>query len=234
MRNAYQNNIEMIINVATQLKSLRKKVVFLGGAATGLLITDKATPEVRSTLDVDTIVEISSRAEYYKLEESLRSLGFTQRTHENDPICRWIIDEVIVDIMPTDEKILGFSNSWYSPAIDNAIEIGIEKDLVIRVVTAPYFLATKIEAFHGRGKGDYFGSHDIEDIITVIDGRREIIDEIGVSSSGLKAYLAKTIEDFLNNVNFMESLSGHLLPDEASQARLPTIIQQLEKITQMG
>ena len=39
------------------------------------------------------------------------------------------------------------------------------------MVTAPYFMATKIEAFYGRGGDDFLGSHDMEDIITVIDGR---------------------------------------------------------------
>jgi predicted nucleotidyltransferase len=234
MISVYQDNIEMIKHVATRLKSLREKIVFLGGATTGLLITDKAMPEIRSTLDVDTIVKISSRAEYYELEESLRSLGFTQRMDKNDPICRWIIDEIKVDIMPTDEKILGFSNSWYLAAIANAIEMEIDKSLKIRVVTAPYFLATKIEAFYGRGKNDYFGSHDIEDIITVIDGRKEIIDEIEASSSELRAFLCEEVQKFLNNDTFMEALSGHLLPDEASQARIHIILQRLERIVKIS
>jgi len=46
------------------------------------------------------------------------------------------------------------------------------------MVLAPYFLATKLEAFDGRGKGDYLSSHDIEDIVAVLDGRPEILDEL--------------------------------------------------------
>ncbi len=234
MMSIHESNLEKIKHVAIRLDVLREKVVFLGGATTGFLITDQAAPEIRSTLDVDTIIEISSRAEYYQLEKTLRSLGFIQRMKKSDPICRWMVDEIIVDIMPTDEKILGFSNYWYSPAIRNASTIQVEKDLKIHVVTAPYFLATKIEAFYGRGENDYFRSHDIEDIITVIDGRKEIVDEIKFSSSDLKAFLSDKIQGFLDSEAFMESLSGHLLPDEASQARLPFIIQRLEKIAQIN
>lgn len=213
---------------------MREKVVFLGGATTGFLITDKALPEIRSTVDVDIIVEVTSRTDYYQIEELLRSLGFTQRMEENDPVCRWIIDGIIVDVMPTEEKILGFSNRWYSPAIANAIVVEIDKNLKIHVVTAPYFLATKIEAFYGRGKNDYLSSHDIEDVITVIDGRREIIDEIKASEPDLKLFLSEQVQKFLNKDTFIESLSGHLLPDEASQARLPIIIKRLEEIAQIS
>jgi hypothetical protein len=80
--------------------------------------------------------------------------------------------------MPTDENILGFSNRWYLPAIKNSVTIELEPDFEIRLVTAFYFLATKLEAFFGRGKGDYLVSHDLEDIINLINGRVEIVEEI--------------------------------------------------------
>lgn len=80
--------------------------------------------------------------------------------------------------MPLDEKVLGFTNIWYEPAIEAAETRKILPDVTIRVISAPYFCATKLEAFDGRGAGAYQASHDLEDIITVIDGRAEIIDEI--------------------------------------------------------
>jgi len=70
--------------------------------------------------------------------------------------------------MPTDENILGFSNRWYPPAIKSSVTIELEPDLAIKIVTAPYFLGTKLDAFFGRGKGDYLTSHDMEDIINII------------------------------------------------------------------
>jgi len=178
MTGIHSANIEMIIKAARLLGDLREKMAFLGGATTGLLITDPAAPELRPTLDIDVIIEIISMTEYYKLEAALRSLGFKQSMEKEDPICRWMIDEIILDVMPTDEEILGFSNKWYSDALKNSMMCEIEKNLKIRIVTAPYFLATKIEAFYSRGKNDFLSSHDMEDIITVIDGRKEIVEEI--------------------------------------------------------
>ena len=90
----------MIKQVAERLGNLRAKVVFLGGSAAGFHITDKAAPEVRATKDVDIIVEVASRVEYNQLENTLRELGFFQKIIADDPICRWYIDDEIVDVMP--------------------------------------------------------------------------------------------------------------------------------------
>lgn len=78
MRIADQN-VQNVLEVARQLEELTRRVVFLGGAATGLLIDDPGAPELRASLDVDVVVEVVSMAEYYSFGEALRSKGF----HEN-------------------------------------------------------------------------------------------------------------------------------------------------------
>ena len=130
-------HFQMIRQVAERLGPLRPKVVFLGGSAAGFHITDSAEPEIRATRDVDIIVEAASIVAYHGLEKTLIELGFFQKIQEDDPICRWYIDDVIVDFMPTDESILGFSNRWYLPAIKNSVTIELEPDFEIRLVTAP-------------------------------------------------------------------------------------------------
>lgn len=234
MNKTAHTNLEMIKIIALRFDYLCDKVAFLGGAATGLLVTSAALPAIRSTLDVDVIIEITSRVEYYKLEKSLRKLGFQQPSGENVPICRWTIEGILVDIMPTDCQILGFSNDWYSFAIKNRRKIRIDKNLEINIVTAPYFLATKVEAFLGRGNNDYLKSHDIEDIITLLDGRDEILSEIKSESKGLRLFLSKRFNEFMKNISFVESISGHLLPDAASQARASLIREKIAEIIQIG
>lgn len=227
-------NIRMIIHVAKRLGDLRDKVVFVGGCATGMFITDPAMPEVRATQDVDVIVEVTSRMEYHRLEAELRSKGFKQDMSENAPVCRWLVDAIKVDIMPTQEEILGFSNRWYLPAIKNADLIELENELTIKLVSPPYFLATKIDAFKGRGGGDYMASHDMEDIITILDGRPEIISEIRSSSDDLKDFLSRTFRTLLANDEFLDSIPGHLSPDRASQTRLPMLIERLREIAEIS
>lgn len=223
-------NIEMIDEVSILLNELTEKVVFVGGAITSLLITDPALSDIRPTNDVDVIVEVTSYTEYSKLEETLRIKGFKQRITSQDPLCRWIIGNTIVDFMPTDTKILGFSNLWYNDAIKNYTLKKMPSGKTIKIVTPPYFIGTKIEAFLGRGKNDYIMSHDIEDIISVIDGREELSNEIKVSSPNLKKYIQHHLSEFKKNHHFRDAIAGYLPTDFNSQNRFSVIIKRIQEI----
>lgn len=128
--------------------------------------------------------------------------------------------------MPTLESVLGFSNRWYPMAIETAQRHNVA-GYSVRIVTPALFVATKLEAFHGRGKDDVFTSHDLEDIITVVDGRPEIVDDVGASDHEVSTYISAEIGLLLRNPDFKEALSGFLLPDAASQARRPILEQRL-------
>jgi len=184
-------NLELLIVAAKLLSPVLDELVFVGGCATGLLVSDEAAAEVRPTFDVDAIAEITSYVEYTTFGERLRKLGFTEDASEGAPICRWQHGQIKLDLMPLDEKILGFSNRWYKSAMDSAQDLEIERGVRIRVVTAPYFCATKLEAFRGRGEGDYLASHDLEDLITVVDGRAELLDEVRLGSEDVRSYIEK-------------------------------------------
>lgn len=229
---AKYDNLDMVLHVARKFGSLLEKVVFLGGSATGLLITDPAAPGVRMTEDVDVIVEAATWIEYHLLEKELLNKGFVQDISEGAPVCRWRVDGIVVDVMPVSEEILGFSNRWYGPALQNSVMREVAPEMAIRLVTAPYFLATKIEAFQGRGNGDYLASHDLEDMITLINGRKELLNEILTAPADLRSFLADTFSGFLANPDFVESISGHLLPDKASQGRFPLIMQRMKSISE--
>jgi len=223
-------NEQTLLAVARSLPSnLQKQVVFLGGSVVSLLISDPGFIGIRPTQDVDVIID-ANRRDYHRFEEALRSAGFHQVIDEDPPvICRWRINSVLVDIMPCDPDILGFSNKWYSAAIKKSQQRLLE-GIKINVITAPYFLATKAEAFLGRGKNDFMASSDMEDIITLLDGRSEVISEIKASEKSLKTYLIKVFESWLNKNAFLDCLPGHLRSDMASQERLPIILERIKSI----
>src|SRR5580704_14532415 len=158
MNTAPQNpNLDQLISAAAKLEPLLDQIAFVGGCVTGLLLTDPAAAPVRPTLDVDAIVATASYAELTVLENRLRELGFDQPHTEDARICRWRSGDVILDLMPTDSSILGFGNRWYDSALENAqkTRVGVYE---IRAITAPYFLATKLDAFRGRGQNDFRAS----------------------------------------------------------------------------
>jgi hypothetical protein len=215
--------------MAARLKPLLLEIVFVGGCTTGLLITDPAASPVRATDDVDVIVEVSSYAEYSRFSKRLRSLGFSEDSSEGAPICRWLVDHMKLDVMPTDEGILGFSNRWYKPAIETANLILLD-GFELRVVTAPYFIGTKLEAFRGRGKGDFHASSDLEDIVTLLDGRPTVVEEVSESSAVLRRYIGREVGKLLENPDFLNALPGHLAGDQISQARIPMILRNLRSL----
>lgn len=101
------------------------------------------------------------------------------------------------------------------------------------MVSAPYFLITKLEAFDGRGKGDYLMSHDIEDIVAVLDGRPELIAEVGTAKTELINTLAMRFKDLLMNRRFVDSVSGHMPSDSASQERVGLVLDRIKIISEM-
>lgn len=203
-------NVKMLEFAATKLGKICNDVVFLGGCTTGLFITDSSSPDVRYTFDVDCIVDVISLNQYHQLEKNLRKQGFKKSLSE-DVICRWFYDDLILDVMPTNEKILGFGNRWYKEAIASATVYSLTDHIDIRIVTAPYFLATKFEAFKTRGKMDFYASHDFEDIVSVLDGRIEIIHEIKNSDKNLKEYLIQSLFDITNDRAYKGAIPGHFV-----------------------
>ena len=228
---AISSNIKTLELMAIRLGDICKEVVFVGGCTTGLLITDKIVPDVRYTIDVDCIVDVISLSQYHQLEKKLTSQGFKKSLTE-DVICRWFYDELILDVMPTDEKILGFGNRWYKEAIAASVEHHLTDNIIIRVITAPYFLATKFEAFKTRGKMNFYASHDFEDIISILDGRAEIVDEILASDENLKNYLLTILHEISENRAFHGAVPGHFVQyGSLADSRIELLEQKLKNIT---
>jgi predicted nucleotidyltransferase len=223
-------NLAQLLAATRKLGPILNQIAFVGGCVTGLLVTDPAAAPVRATIDVDVIVEATTYAEFTVLEARLRQLGFRESRSEGAPICRWIHEDSVVDFMPINPSILGFGNPWYGPALAAAQKVLIGTD-EIRIITAPYFLATKLAAFQGRGQNDFRSSRDLEDIVTVIDGRAEIVEEVRSAEQELWQYLNTEFKALLGNRDFREALSGYLLPDTASQQRLGLVLERMEQLT---
>ena len=227
-------NFQLLVDAAKLLKPILGELVFVGGCTTALLITDKAAADVRPTYDVDAIAEITSYVGYAEFSERLKALGFREDRREGAPLCRWCQQTTTLDVMPLDGKILGFKNTWYGPAMETAEERELESDLKILMVSPVYFCASKLEAFGDRGKNDYAGSRDLEDLIAVVDGRAELVGEIQAAHSDVRSYLAKEIAKFLGTRGFVDALPGHLAPDSASQERITTVLARLKEIASLS
>ena len=204
----HQRNITRIKAVYHRLAELQNQVVFVGGAVTSLYATLE-TLDTRPTDDVDVLVEIVHYLERAKLEEKLRSIGFQHDIHSTIA-CRFVVQGITVDVMPTDDSSIGFKNRWYPDGFKQAIELQLDHLTCIRILTAPYFIATKLEAFHSRGGGDGRTSHDFEDIVFVLENRDTIWEEMNEAPRELKDYLVNTFSKLLDNPYLFEWIDCHV------------------------
>jgi hypothetical protein len=170
---------------------------------------------------------------YHALEARFAELGFKRDMARDAPICRWRYRNLEVDLMPMDAAVLGFANRWYPLVMQTASDAVLPSGLTIRMIGAPAFIATKFEAFRDRGKGDVLGSHDLEDIINVIDGRPELLAEIAVADPVLRQYLGTQCRLLLSAPRFADALPGMIQPDEMLADRVRLLRSRLDEIAAM-
>jgi predicted nucleotidyltransferase len=223
---SHQRNITRIKAVSNALAKLETPVVFAGGAAVSLYVDASFREEVRPTDDVDVVIEIAAYKNYAAMEERLRSLGFANDM-TSKIICRYQYRGIIVDIMPTDESILGFSNKWYAPGYKMAMDVEIDKNHTVKIFPVEYFIASKLDAFKDRGKNDGRTSTDFEDIVFVLNYRSAVWEELANSPVAVKTYLLVEFKKLTAGPYFYEWISSHLGFDE--QNRVGFIIGNLER-----
>jgi predicted nucleotidyltransferase len=227
-------NLTKIELIASALGPLRDQLVFVGGCAVGLLITDTAAAPARVTFDVDLLANVSALAAYHGIEKEFVRLGFTRDSTSDAPICRWRYRGLEVDLMPTDSKVLGFANRWYPLAVETARDVRLPSGAMIKLIAAPAFLATKFEAYSDRGEADMLVSHDLEDIINVVDGRPGLLDEVGNAPAALRAYLVGRFAELLMTSDFLDLLPALIFPDESLAERTQVVTQRVRLLAQQG
>jgi len=225
---------EMLLNVAQALgPELCSKMVFVGGCTTSLLLTDEFTKEqVRHTDDVDLIIHVLGIPLYYELQKQLRTRNFKDNLEAEDPICAMTLGELRVDFMPDDESILGFSNLWYKTAYSSAESYALTPEISIQLVTPVYFVATKLEAYLGRGNNDPLESRDIEDILNLVSGREELISEIKSASAALQTYIATQLSALLIHNDFDYAVQSAALDDADREALIFSRLDYIAEINQ--
>jgi predicted nucleotidyltransferase len=203
-------NLTRIKAVCRALEGLKQEYVFVGGATVSLYATNTAlAAEIRPTDDVDVIVELATYKGYAELDERLRDLGF-KNDIESGVIRRYIVQGIIVDMMPTEPSVIGFSNRWYPEGFANAIPLLLDDQTSIRIFSLPYFFAAKWEAFKGRGNNDYRTSKDFEDMVYILENSDDFEEQIKNAPEHLFNYLKNEFMAIIDRDDFEEGLYVHL------------------------
>jgi predicted nucleotidyltransferase len=219
-------NLGVVATIAEALQNIKQSVVFVGGAVVSLYTDDPAADEVRPTQDIDFTVNLLNFSNWVQFQEKLSVLGFNP-----DPfgpsICRYLYKNIPVDIIPAEESPIGRANRWYKLGFKN-LQTVLVKEQQIQIFTAPCFLATKFEAFNDRGI-DYKTSHDIEDIIYVIDNRINIIADIQNDEPEIRLYLQQELFKIQQLGLLKEILMYHIHPLMRDD-RMPIVEEKITRI----
>lgn len=229
--NEFNRHQSMIATVANALgDDLLQRMAFVGGCTTGFFITDDfSRQQIRYTNDIDIIVHVLGLHGWAQLQEQLRKRGFIEKMQE-EVICAMYLADLRVDFMPDNEKTLGFSNCWYATALQNVQWYQLNEHLKIPLVQPVYFIATKLEAYLGRGKNDPLASRDIEDIMNLFDGREKLVGEIAKATSELRQYIATQLNALLKPPSF-EYVVQSTAKDREREA---LIFERLEAAIKLG
>lgn len=223
---SHHQNIVRLKAVQNLLAQTGVNFAFVGGATVSLY-AQRETEEVRSTNDVDVVVEIAAyNAEFLKLTEQLLRLGFNPDS-ESKVICRYLYDGLVVDIMPVGEGVFGFVNKWYESGLNNAEDYKIDDQTIVSIFPASYFIASKLEAFNDRGKNDGRTSTDFEDIIFVMENRPELWRELNAADTEVRDYLKYEFNKLLNTPYIEEWIDCHA--GYSSPPMTPIILEEMRR-----
>jgi hypothetical protein len=221
-----------IATVGSALGELADQIVFVGGTVVALYPLEGGA-DVRPTVDVDCVVNITTTSDYYAFVQVLRTRGFKECTDDGAPLCRHVCMGVRVDVMPTADTAIGPSNRYYADAMREAATHEVN-GVQIRAITPAYFVATKLEAFRNRGSGDFVASHDIEDLLAVLGGIPSLRQVIADGTAGVETALRNELAMLAANESFVDALPGHFEGDAKGQRLASEINRWLRTLSDGG
>jgi predicted nucleotidyltransferase len=146
---------------------------------------------------------------------------------------RWHLDDLMVDVLPTTDIGHGLGNRWFHLVMEHAVKRKLAGGTVVELAAAPVLLATKLEAFSDRGMKDVLASHDLEDIITLLDGRPEIVEETRSMPEDLRKYLAEQAAALLALADIAYALEGSLETTGEDEGRVAAVKSRLNRLAEM-
>jgi len=225
------DTIQQLETLAEKLGDLCEEIVVVGGCSPALILDAEIAPDLRATNDVDILVQTQNYPRYNRFIEKMKEKGFAETIGER--IGRLVCGDLVVDVVPTEVDVLGFTNRWYKEAFFNAAYRRLPSGRRIRTVTPVYFVATKFEAFRDRGRGDVLASPDLEDIVTILVEYPSFEKDLRQSEADIQRYISKRFKELRSRGDYPHILSGHLRGDSASQAFLPELKKLVERISSL-
>jgi hypothetical protein len=222
----------LLIQVARAMEDCGIPYAFTGGATIPFFLDRPELSTIRPTKDVDVVVQAVTLLQYHEVENKISEYGWSHDMSPNAPRCRWKWEGTLIDILASSEITGEFSSPWFQKGVEEAIKI-TRKEVTLRFVPVGVLLASKLIAFGDRGRKDPWASHDLEDIMALVDGRASLYDELMEEDALLRVDIGTMMDEVLRLPDFEAYFPGFLPGDPGSQARSSPLKKKLEAIASL-
>ena len=120
------------------------------------------------------------------------------------------------------------------PAIDSIrvtkdVDVIVDVRRPVKVISAPFFVALKMEAFEDRGKGDFIFSTDFEDVICLFNGRTGLADEI-LGDPTVGPGIAGRFAKYVACGDLQDAVLGFVQSETDPEARFASIMAAFRRL----
>jgi hypothetical protein len=129
-------------------------------------------------------------------------------------------------------KKIGFVNRWYKEALACSMDCQVDTTTTIRIFSAVYFVASKLEAYHNRGKEDCRFDNDFADVIYIVANRDCFVEELQTAPDKVQNFIVKSIKELV--VKDIEECILALGPNIGGQQGTTRTYQRLQQIAALS
>lgn len=217
--------------LAQGLGNAKERVVFSGGMLTAFYATDVYAPKHRSMGEIECILNAPTMAEFLNWDRELRQKGFNPTYDPQPPVTEWEYQGITVDIYPSRPEIVRHPNRWFEEGVFHAVKHPLPSGICIRMMSGPYFLASRIESFLHAHSFSLRNNKDFEDIVFLLNNRSELLDEVADSFHEVRAYIQGFFYQLLNHKDLREGLY-YSLPFQGGESEAERVMYIMEEMGQ--
>lgn len=202
--------LENLAKVAAALREIRgERFVFAGASILPLFLDADFSGSLRPTKDTDVAVSVLHYREWSRLRDALIAARFCDRLDIEAPrqIIFWL-DDIRADFMPVRMPEFGTKDHWLSLGFDMAEPDELENGESILRLPVSVWLVAKIQAFEDRGRRDILMSKDLEDIATLLIGRRSVVQDIKHAHPEVRARCLQAFRQWSREPEVLEGLDS--------------------------
>jgi|ERR1035437_2504078 hypothetical protein len=221
---------ERLTIAARAIEPILNRVVLVGPPVVTLLMNDSTlhTPDV--TFAADSTLQLLSTSMIDRLGVELQKRGLSPvwRAGGAD---RWrVSDDVAIDLIQVRTDDGDPEQLWLEYATLLTLPITVGRQLVVRIAGAPAMLALELASFR-RKQVRTIESEELERVVLLVAGRKEIERECAVAPPELRSIIVSSLAR-LSGDDTLEILIQRALPDSVNLPALGTRVR--ERIRRMA